>query len=144
MREQDEKRTQYIQEKGYQIDCRKLTNQSHFSSVRVFATKIFCVWNGLRRFLSVGNFSCAFNVILKIPKAQVASPLFFLKCKNTVVRNEDIGTLKREDAAEEKFVAQPRRKILSSFDLTNGTLISFFLPGNGIFFVNNSTNIPLP
>ena len=47
------------------------------------------------------------------------SPQIF---KNTVVSREDIGTLMREYAEKENNMAQPRRILMSSFNLTNGTI----------------------
>ena len=44
--------------------------------------------------------------------------------KNTVVSREDIGTLMREYAEKENIMAQPRRMLISSFTLTNGTIIT--------------------
>ena len=43
--------------------------------------------------------------------------------ENTVVSREDIGSLMNEYAEKENIMAQPRRMLLSSFHLTNGTLI---------------------
>ena len=44
--------------------------------------------------------------------------------KNTVVSREDIGNLMREYAEKENIMAQPRRMLISSFILTNGTFIT--------------------
>ena len=44
--------------------------------------------------------------------------------KNTVVSREDIGNLMREDAEKEIILAQLRRMLISSFILTNGTIIT--------------------
>ena len=44
--------------------------------------------------------------------------------KNTVVSREDNGNLMREYAEKEKFMTQPRRMLISSFILTNGTFIT--------------------
>ena len=48
-------------------------------------------------------------------------PLIF---KNSVVSRENIGNLMREDAEKENIMAQPRRMLISSFILTNGTIIT--------------------
>ena len=45
-------------------------------------------------------------------------------CKTTVVSREDIGKSMRENAEEENNMAQPRRMLISSFVLTNGTIIT--------------------
>ena len=44
--------------------------------------------------------------------------------KNTVVSREDIGSLMREYAEKENIMAQPRRMLISSSILTNGTIIT--------------------
>ena len=44
--------------------------------------------------------------------------------KNIVVSRKDIGTLMREYAEKENIMAQPRRMLTSSFNLTNGTIIT--------------------
>ena len=44
--------------------------------------------------------------------------------KNTVVSWEDIGTLMREYAEKENIVTQPRRMLISSFNLADGTIIT--------------------
>ena len=48
------------------------------------------------------------------------SPIF----KNTVVSREEIVTLMTEYAEKENIMAQPRRMLVSSFHLTNGTLMT--------------------
>ena len=50
-------------------------------------------------------------------------PLF----KNTVVSREDIGNLMREYAKKERIMPQPRIMLISSFILTNGTIITSLL-----------------
>ena len=62
---------------------------------------------------------------LKVPeqlKAYFAnfSPIF----KNTVVSRNDIGDLMKEYAEEEGIMSQPRRMLISSFHLKNGTIIT--------------------
>ena len=51
--------------------------------------------------------------------------------KNIVVSREDIGTLMRENAEKENIMSQLRRMLISSFHLTNGTIVTplllFFL-----------------
>ena len=44
--------------------------------------------------------------------------------KNTVVSREDIDNLMREYAEKENIMAQPRRMLISSFVLTNRTIIT--------------------
>ena len=62
---------------------------------------------------------------LKVPehlKAYFAnfSPIF----KNFIVSRIDIGDLTKEYAEEEGIMSQPRRKLISSFHLRNGTIIT--------------------
>ena len=47
--------------------------------------------------------------------------------KNTVVSRADIGTLMREYAEKENIVTQPRRMLISSSNLTSGTIITTLL-----------------
>ena len=51
--------------------------------------------------------------------------------KNTVVSTDDIGNLMKQYAEKENIMVQPRRMLISSFILTNGTIItpllSFYL-----------------
>ena len=44
--------------------------------------------------------------------------------KNTLVSNGDIGDLMKNYAEEERFLSQPRKILISSFTLQNGTLIT--------------------
>ena len=55
-------------------------------------------------------------------------PPFF---KNTLVRKIDIGDLIKTYAEEEGIMSEPRRMLMSSFTLQNGTLIS---PSNLFYF----------
>ena len=47
--------------------------------------------------------------------------------KNTAVSRDDIGKLMKEYAGKENIMVQPRRMLISSFILTNGTIIKPFL-----------------
>ena len=44
--------------------------------------------------------------------------------KNTVVSRDDIGNLMKQYAEKENIMVQPRRMLISSFILTNGTIIT--------------------
>ena len=44
--------------------------------------------------------------------------------KNTAVSRDDIGNLMKQYAEKENIMAQPRRMLISSFVLTNGTIIT--------------------
>ena len=58
--------------------------------------------------------------------------------KNAVVSRNDIGDLMKEYAEKEKIMSQPRRMLISSFDLKNGTIITPLL----LYYLNiqNFTN----
>ena len=49
------------------------------------------------------------------------------KFKNTLVSREDIGNLMKQYAEKENIMVQLRRMLISSFTLTNGTIITPFL-----------------
>ena len=44
--------------------------------------------------------------------------------KNTLVSNFDIGDLMKNNAEEERILPQPRKILISSFTLQNGTLLT--------------------
>ena len=44
--------------------------------------------------------------------------------KNTAVSRDDIGNLMKQYAEKENIMVQPRRMLISSFILTNGTIIT--------------------
>ena len=44
--------------------------------------------------------------------------------KNTAVSRDDIGNLMKQYAEKEDNILQPRRMLISSFILTNGTIIT--------------------
>ena len=62
---------------------------------------------------------------LEVPENLRASfanfPTFF---KNTLVSKSDIGDLMKNYAEEERLLSQPRRMLISSYTLQNGTLIT--------------------
>ena len=47
--------------------------------------------------------------------------------KNTLVSKSDVGDLMKNYAEEEKLLSQPRKMLISSFTLQNGTLITLLL-----------------
>ena len=47
--------------------------------------------------------------------------------KNTIVSRNDIGDLMKEYAEREGITSQPRRMLISSFHLRNGTIITLLL-----------------
>ena len=44
--------------------------------------------------------------------------------KNTVVSRNDIGDLMKEHAEKQRIMSQPKRMLISSFHLNNGTIIT--------------------
>ena len=75
--------------------------------------------------LSMGDSLVMFNVILKFPNiCEVISQNFPPIFKNTVVSREEIYTLMREYAEKENIMAESRKMLISSFNLTNGTVIT--------------------
>ena len=75
--------------------------------------------------LSMGNSLVLFNAILNcLNNCKVISQTFPRYSKKTVVSREDIGPLMREYAKKENIMPQPRRMLISSFFLTNGTIIT--------------------
>ena len=72
--------------------------------------------------LSMGDSLVMSNVILKCLNtcATTFPPIF----KNTVVSRDGIGNLMKEYAEKEGIMPQPRRMLISSFILTDGTIIT--------------------
>ena len=65
---------------------------------------------------------------IEVPESSRANlatfpPIF----KNTLVSKSDIGDLMKNYAEEERLLSQPRRMLISSFTLQNGTLITLLL-----------------
>ena len=66
-----------------------------------------------------------FNVTLKYPKKLSAKFANFPPIsKNTLVSKNDIGYLMKTFAEEEGIMSQPRKMLISSFTIQNGTLIT--------------------
>ena len=140
-RQQDEMRRDYIQQKGYQIvemwECEWWSLYKTDASVKGHLRENFPYKRPLREEqllqgiidgLLFGYFQCD----IEVPQHQRSYFSNFLPIfKNTVVSREDIGTLMREYAEKENNMAQPRRLLISSLRLTNGTIITplllFFL-----------------
>ena len=74
--------------------------------------------------------------VLKKLRANSANfpPIF----KNTLVSKRDIGDLMKNSAEEERFLSQPRKMLISSFKLQNGTLITPLL----LFYLQLGENTP--
>ena len=137
----DEMRRDYIQQKGYQIvemlECEwwsffkvdasvKSHLRENFSYKRSLSEKQL-----LKRIIDgqlIGYVQCDIEVPEHL-RSYFSN--FAPIIKNTVVSREDIGNLMRENAEKENIRTQPRRMLISSFILTNGTIITplllFFL-----------------
>ena len=133
-RELDALRRHYIQEKGFKIiemwGCEwwrlyKTTNavkhhiREHFPYRRSLAVE------QLLDEITKGNFFGYVQCDIEVPenlRANIAKfpPIF----KNTFVSKSDIGELMKNYAEEERLMSQPRKFLISSFSLQNGTLIA--------------------
>ena len=133
-REQDQMRKEYIQQKGYKIF--EMWESKWWESYRTDATvkNHFRANFPYRRPLNeerlmqqiksgslFGYVQCDLKVTEHL-KAYFANfpPIF----KNTVVSRNDIGDLMKEYAEKEGIMSQPRRMLISSFHLNNGTIIT--------------------
>ena len=133
-RQQDEMRRDYIQQKGYQTvelwECEwwslYKTGVSVKSHLREnFPYKRLLSEEQLLQGIIEGRFFGYVQCDIEVPDHlqnffSNFPPIF----KNTVVSREDIGNLMREYAEKENIMAQPRRMLVSSFILTNGTIIT--------------------
>ena len=71
-----------------------------------------------------GYMQCDIEVPEKLMSKFVNFPLKF---KNTSVINSDFGDLMKNHVEEERLLSQPRKVLISSFTLQNGTLITLLL-----------------
>ena len=143
-------RRDYIQQKGYQI-----VEIVEYEWWRLYKTDA-SVKNHLREnfpykrplseeqlFQGIidGRLFCYVQCDIEVPENlrsyfSNVPPIF----KNTVVSREDFGNLMREYAEKEKIMPQPRRMLISSFNLTNGSIITplfLFYLQLGLFVKNS-------
>ena len=134
-RQQDEMRGDYIQQKGYQTvgmwECEWWSlYKTGDASIKGHLRENFPyrhplgeeqLLQGIIDGRFFGYVQCGFEVPEHL-RSYFSNflPIF----KNTVVSREDIGTLMREYAEKENEMPQPRRMLISSFILLNGTLIT--------------------
>ena len=133
-RQQNEMRRDYIQQKGYQIveiwkyewwSLHK-TDASVKSHLREnFPYRRPLSEEGLLQGIIDGRLFGYVQCDIEVPEHlrsyfSNVPPVI----KNTVVSREDIGSLMREYAEKEKIMPQPRRMLISSFFLTNGTIFT--------------------
>ena len=132
-RQQNEMRRYYIQQKCYQIvelwECEwwsvcktdalvKSQLRENFPYKRPLSEEQL-----LQGFIDgqlFGYVQCGIEVLELLRSYFSKFPPLF---KNTVVSREDFGDLMREFAETENFMAQPLKMLMSSFVLTNGTII---------------------
>ena len=141
-RELNALRRHYIQEKGFKVidmwQCKcwrlyKTTNtvkqhiREHFPYRRSFAAEQLL--EEIKKGKLFGYVQCDIEVPENL-RANFANfpPIF----KKTLVSKSDIGDLMKNYAEEEKLLSQPRKMLISSFTLQNGTLIAHLL----LFFCN--------
>ena len=133
-RQQDEMRRDYIQQNGYQIvemwECERWSLFKTDAPVKSHIRENFPykrplseeqLLQGIFDGQLFGSVQCDIEVLEHLRSYFSNFPPTF---KNTVVSREDIGNLMREYAEKENIMAQPRRMLISSFILTNGTIIS--------------------
>ena len=133
-RDLDTLRRHYIQEKGFKVfemwECEwwrlyKTTNtikqhiREHFPYRRSLATEQLL--EEIKKGKLFGYVQCDIEVPENL-RAHFANfpPIF----KNTLVSKSDIGDLMKDYAEEERLLSQPRKMLISSFTLQNGTLIT--------------------
>ena len=133
-RELDALRRQYIQEKGFNVIemweyewCRlyKTTNtvkkhiRERFPYKRSLAAEQHL--EEIKKRELFGYVQCDIEVPENLRSNFNNIPPIF---KNTLVSNSDIGDLMKNYAEEERLLSQPRKVLISSFTLQNGTLIT--------------------
>ena len=133
-RQQDEMRRDYIQQKRYQIveimECEWWSLYKTDASVKSHLRENFPYKRPLseeqllQRIIDgrlFGYVQCDIEVPEHLRSYFSNFPPIF---KNTVVSREDIGILMREYAEKENIMPKPRRMLISSFILLNGTIIT--------------------
>ena len=130
--QQDEMRRDYIQQKGYQIiemlECEWWSLYKTDASVKSplrenFPYKRPLSEEQLLQGIIDGRLFGYVQCDIEIPEhLRIFFSNFPPIFKNTVVSRADIGTLMTEYAEKENIMAQPRRGLISSSNLTNGTI----------------------
>ena len=132
-RELDALRRHYIQEKGYKVfemwECEwwslyKTTNtvkqhiREHFPYRRSLAA--LQILEEINEGNLFGYFQCDIEVAENLRANSANFPRIF---KNTLVSKNDIGDLMKTYSEEKGIMSQPRKMLISSFTLQNGTLV---------------------
>ena len=124
----------YIQQKGYQIveiwECEWWGLYKTDASVKIHLRKFFphrCAMSkeGLMQGIINGRLFGYVQYDIEVPEhlGDYFSN-FLLILKNTAVARDDIGNLMKQYAEKKINMVQPRRMLISSFILTNGTIIT--------------------
>ena len=133
-REMDEMRRAYISNKGYNViemwECEwwKLYKSNSLVKQHLresFPYKLPLTEEGLLQRIKDGNLFGYLQCDIEVPehlRENFANfpPIF----KNTNVSRDDIGPLMKDYAEKNQYLTQPRRMLISSFHLKNGTLIT--------------------
>ena len=133
-RQQDEMRRDYIQQKGYQSlemwECEWWSLYKTDASVKSHLRENFPYKRPLSeeqllQGIIDGRLFAYVQCDIEVPDHLQSyfsnfPPIF----KITVVSREDIGNLMRDYAEKEKFMAEPIKLLISSFILTNSTIIT--------------------
>ena len=133
-RQQDEMRRDYIQQKGYEIvemwECEWWSLYKTDAPVKSYLGAIFPYKRPLSEEQLLqkiidgrlfGYVQCDIEVPEQLRDNFSNFPPIF---KDTVVSRDDIGNLMKKYAEKEGIMPQPRRMLISSFILTNGTIIT--------------------
>ena len=133
-RELDALRGHYIQEKGFKViemwECEWWTLHKTTSTVKQHIRENFPYRRSLapeqlleeiKKGKLFGYVQCDIEVPEKLRSDFINFPPIF---KNTLVSKSDIGDLMKNYAEEERLLSQPRKTLISSFTLQNGTLMS--------------------
>ena len=124
----------YIQEKGFTVNkmwkCECWRHYKTTTSVKLDIQEIFPYRRSLTEHqllegLKKGNLFGYVQCDIEVPESLKANfanfpPIF----KNTLVSKNDIGDLMKTYAEEGGIMSQPRKKLISSLTLQNGTLIT--------------------
>ena len=127
----------YIQEKGFSViemwECEWRRLYKTTTNVKLHIREIFRyrqsyaeqqLLEGIKKGNLFGYVQCDLEVPEKL-KANIANfpPVF----KKILVSKNDIGNLMKTYAEAEGIMSQPRKMLISSFTLQNGTLITLLL-----------------
>ena len=137
-REMDQMRKQYIKEKGYNVvemwECEWWNLYKTTTCVKEHLRESFPykrplreenLLEQLRSGKLFGYVQCDIEVREELKKKFANIPSIF---KNTNVGRHDIGSLMQEYAEKQGLLCQPRKMLISSYFLENGTLITPVLP----------------